>query len=194
MKIIGLTGASGSGKSTVVKMLGFKIVDADKISREVMLPNSDCLKELSTAFGKDILLPNGSLNRKKLAEKAFSSKEKTELLNSITHPFIKKEIHKQIENYNFNGEKVIILDAPQLFEAKCEQFCDVIVGVLADKSIRKKRIMNRDNITEEQANTRLNAGKPDEFFIKNCDYIIINDGELDKLQMNVEKIISSIGI
>ena len=194
MKIIGLTGASGAGKSTVVKMLGFKTVDADKISREVMLPDSECLKAIVKAFGEDVLCDDGSLNRKELAKRAFSSKEKTELLNSVAHPFIKKEIHNQIKNYKLQGEKVIILDAPQLFEAKCEQFCDITVGVLADKSVRKKRIMLRDNITEEQANTRLNAGKPDEFFIKNCDYIIINDGELDKLQMNVKKFILSLDI
>lgn len=191
MKIIGITGASGSGKSTLVKLLGLKTIDADKVARKVTEKGEDCLKELSEVFGSDILYNSGELNRKRLAEKAFSSKENTTLLNRVTHPYIIKKIEEEIKFFE-KSESEIILDAPQLFEAGCEKLCDITVGVLAEKETRISRITERDSLTRSQALLRINAGKDDDFFKKNCDMIIINDGSLDKLKKEAEKIIESI--
>lgn len=192
MKIIGITGASGAGKSTFVKLLSLSVVDADKAARTVTKKGHKCLEELAESFGDDILLSDGSLDRKALAKKAFINNESTELLNSITHPYIKKVMSDEIENYRKTNEKAIILDAPQLFEAGCEEMCDFVIGVLADKEIRKKRIMARDNIDERQAEIRLKAGKSDDFFKERCDKIIINNGEIDKLKKEVEEILKFI--
>lgn len=192
MKIIGITGASGAGKSTFVKLLSLPVVDADKAARDVTVKGHNCLKELAENFGDDILLSDGSLDRKALAKKAFVNNERTELLNSITHPYIKKVMADRIEMYRKTNEKAIILDAPQLFEAGCEEMCDFVIGVLADKEIRKKRIMARDNIDERQAEIRLSAGKPDEFFKTRCDKIIINNGEIDKLKKEADNILDLI--
>lgn len=193
MKIIGLTGASGSGKSTVVAALGFPVVDADKAAR-VAVEDKDCLNALVESFGKEILNEDKTLNRKELAKRAFISKEKTDVLNSITHPFIIKIMNDEIEKLKLNGEKAIVLDAPQLFEAKCEDICDVVIGVLADKNIRMKRIIARDNINEDDASIRLSAEKSDEFFKSRCDYVIINNGSVETLKLNADEILRKIGI
>lgn len=193
MKIIGLTGASGSGKSTVVKVFGFPVVDADKAARSAV-ENQECLNLLVESFGADILNKDKTLNRKELAKRAFISKEKTEILNSITHPFIIKIMNDEIERLKQMGEKAIVVDAPQLFEAKCEDICDVVIGVLADKDIRIKRIISRDNISEEDAKIRLLAEKSDEFFKSRCDYIIINNGTVETLNLNADEILRKIGL
>ena len=192
MKIIGITGASGAGKSTFVKLLSLPVVDADKAARAVTKKGHKCLKELAEKFGADILLSDGSLDRTALAKKAFINNESTELLNLVTHPYIKKLMADEIETYRKANEKAVILDAPQLFEAGCEEMCDFVIGVLANKDIRKKRIMARDNIDERQAEIRLIAGKSDEFFKERCDKIIINNGEIDKLKKEADNILNLI--
>lgn len=193
MKIIGLTGASGSGKSTIAKMFKFPVVDADKAARRAV-ENKECLDKLVENFGEEILNQDKTLNRKELAKRAFACKEKTEELNAITHPFIVKIMNDEINAYKQNGNKAVILDAPQLFEAHCEKICDIVIGVLADKDIRKKRIMARDNISEEQADLRLSASKSDEFFKEKCDYIIVNNNDTDALKISISKILKEIGL
>lgn len=192
MKIIGITGASGAGKSTFVKLLNLPVVDADKVAREVTKKGNKCLDVLAEKFGEDILFTDGTLDRKALACKAFATDESTALLNSITHPFIVENMKSEIETFRKNGERAVIVDAPQLFEAGCEIFCDFVIGVLADTEIRKKRIMARDNIDEDTALIRLKAGKSDEFFKDRCDKIIINNGEIDKLKREAEEILNLI--
>lgn len=192
MKVIGITGASGAGKSAFVELLGLPVVDADKIARSVTEKGSECLKKLGISFGNDIILTDGSLDRKALAKKAFATAEKTALLNSITHPFIVEKMKNEIEIHRKNGENAVIVDAPQLFEANCEKFCDIVIGVLADLEIRKKRIMARDNIDQKTALIRLNAGKSDEFFTSRCDKIIINNGEIDKLKKEADELLKMI--
>ncbi len=194
MKVIGVTGASGSGKSTFVKMLAKPIIDADKIARKVVEKGEQCLDDLVDFFGKEILEKDGELNRRKLAEIAFSSKENTLKLNEITHPYIVKIINEKIENYRKGGEKAIILDAPQLFEAGCEKFCDLTVAVIADKKIRLKRITARDKISEADALKRINSSLPDSFFKEKCDMVIINNENTDKLQKEALNLIKKLGL
>ena len=194
MKIIGITGASGSGKSEFVNALNLPVINADKVAREVVEKGSDCLAKLVEHFGEDILFADGTLNRKLLAKKAFSTREQTDVLNSITHPFIKDLINKEICDLKTRGEKVIVLDAPQLFEANCEDLCDFVVGVLADFEIRKARIMKRDNINEDDAVVRLGAGKSDDFFYEKCDKIIINNDSVDKLKLSAKNLLKELDI
>ena len=192
MKIIGVTGVSGSGKTTFVSLLNLKVIDADKISRQVVKKGEKCLDDLVVGFGKEILLENGELNRKKLAEIAFSSKQNTLKLNEITHPYIDEKIKEEIEVYRGQNEKAIVLDAPQLFEAGCEKFCDLTVALLADKNTRLKRIVERDKISKEAALLRINSALPDSFFEKNCDIVIINNGTRDKLQKEAKKLLDNL--
>lgn len=187
--VIGMTGPTGSGKSTVGRLLlekGFKIVDADKVARRVTEKGSPTLAVLCTAFGDDILLENGELDRALLAKRAFADKESLEKLNSITHPAIIELIQREIEVLKENGETKIILDAPQLFEAGAQSLCDYILSVLADKETRLERIKSRDNITDEQALSRINAQKSDEFFVENSDFVIYNNSDTEALTPQID--------
>ncbi len=178
--IIGLTGPTGSGKTTLCETaaeMGFSVIDADKVAHEVTDKNEVCKAELENAF-HDILGADGSLNRKALAAKAFRDKVSTETLNRITLPHIMKEIEIII---NESGDK-ILLDAPTLYEAGADRLCHSVIGVLAPESIRLRRIMARDGIDQSAARLRMSAGKPDEFYREKCSIIIENSGDIAALK------------
>lgn len=169
---IGLTGPTGAGKGCVceeLKKRGFKIIDCDYYAREITKTNSPVFPALQAEFGEDII-DNGELNRQLLADRAFSSKDKTEKLNAIMHPAI-IELCKQ----QANG--LCVLDAPQLFEAKGEVDCYKVISVLASKETRISRICQRDGISKEQALERMSVQYSDDYFIDNSDFVIYNNGE-----------------
>lgn len=170
--VIGLTGPTGSGKSsthTVCKELGITVVDCDIIARKATVKGSNGLKALSKKFGKEIILPNGELDRKALARIAFSSPKNTKILNETIFPFIKELVLAEIKG------SVVLLDAPTLFESGINSICNKTVAVLADRDIRMDRILKRDCILESDAQIRLNAAKTDAFFIEKADYVIYNN-------------------
>lgn len=190
MIIIGLTGPTGAGKSslkTVAENSGYKVIDCDITARKAVEKGTKGLMALVNAFGEDILFSDGSLNRKALAQKAFSTPEKTELLNKTLLPFITELVLKECE-----GDKVL-LDAPTLFESGLNEKCTATVGVLADRETRIERIKSRDNISEVEALIRINAGKTDEFYKQNADFVIYNNGETEEFQKEFEVILSKIG-
>ena len=177
MLIIGLTGKTGAGKSTValtLKEKGCYIIDGDVIARQITEKGSPILPELQKAFGEDILDENGCLIRKTLAQRAFSSKENTELLNSITHPEIKRRCENEIAFAEKSGYKTAVIDAAAILEGDCKDLCEKIVVVHADKDTRLQRILRRDGITYEQDMTRINAQKNDDYYLSRADIIIRN--------------------
>ena len=186
--IVGLTGLTGSGKTTVaegLKKYGYAVVDADAIARLVTEKGSPLLPKLSEEFGPSILNEDGSLNRKQLAEIAFSSPEKTKRLNEITHPEIVRLIRKKIQGAFFDGYEAVIVDAPQLFESKLAYDCNFVISVIAPNEVRKERIMERDGISEEEADRRIAAQLPLDFFRQNSDIVIENDGDIEKLKEKI---------
>ena len=192
-KLVGLTGTTGAGKGQVCKIfesLGYAVVDADFLARKAV-ENPLQAELLTLHFGEDIFA-EGQLNRKLLGSRAFSSKEKTALLNSIAHPFITALFVKEIENLVQAGKDKIIFDAPQLFESKLNVLCDVLIAVTADENVRKQRIMNRDGISEELADKRIAVQFSTEFFEKNCDFVIENNGDLTALKKETQKIIENL--
>ena len=189
--IVGLTGQTGAGKSTVSRVFveqGFSLIDADRIAREVVEPGSPCLDELFEYFGSTIRGENNSLNRRALASIVFTDAHKLEVLNRIIHPYITEEIFRRINQFAQEGHILILLDAPTLFESKASDFCDLIISVLADPEIRRDRIIARDHLTEEAALQRMQAQLPEEFFVKHSDYIIRNNADLTKLTALAEEV------
>lgn len=172
MIIVGLTGPTGAGKSSasaVCEKLGVKHIDCDIIARKATEKGQEGLLAVVKAFGEEILNPDGTLNRKALAEKAFKDNDSTELLNQTLLPIIKKMVMSEIK-----GDKVL-LDAPTLFESGIDEICNKTVAVLSDSQLRLKRIIARDGITSEQALLRINAGKNDDFYKEKCDFVIYNN-------------------
>lgn len=189
--ILGLTGPTGAGKSTISKKAeekGFYIIDCDKTARKAA-ENPDCLKALALNFGKDILNESGQLVRPLLAERAFSSKEKTKLLNETIFPFINKLLSDEIGSAK--AEK-ILLDAPTLYESGNDILCDVVIAVLADEETRLKRITERDNLDETSAKTRILAGKPNCFYEEKTPYVIYNNGDKKQLIEDFQNLLKEI--
>ena len=186
-EIIGLTGPTGAGKSSltaVANEYGYTVIDCDKYARKAVEKGTNGLFALIKVFSSDILNEDETLNRAALAKKAFSSKENTELLNKTLLPYIAELVNKDIQN-----KQKILLDAPTLFESGMDRLCTKTVGVLAQKELRLKRIMERDGIDEQSATLRINAGKSDDFYKQNSDYIIVNNGDLSKVLNDFKNIL-----
>ena len=184
MRVLGLTGKTGAGKSTVaayLKSKGCFIIDGDLVAREIVMPPSPALKELAEAFGEDVILPDGSLDRKALAQKAFSSEKSTALLNSITHPHIKARFEELLSKAREEGFAVAVIDAAALLESDCKNLCEKITVVHADEKIRLERILSRDGITREQAMTRINGQKDDNYYLRQADIVIFNNADNEAL-------------
>lgn len=180
--VIGLTGQTGAGKSTVSRVFadnGFAVINADSIARIVVEKGSKCLDEISDFFGSGILNPDRTLNRKALAKIVFTDKSKLDSLNTIIYPYITGEILRQIRNHSVNGEKLILLDAPTLFESRADDFCEIIISVVASPEIREKRIIERDGLTRQQAVERMSSQLDAEFFMAHSDYIIENNDSME---------------
>ncbi len=187
--VVGLTGPSGAGKTSVTEIargLGYKVIDCDSVARNAALKGSEGLKALVKAFGKGILNADGSLNRAALAKSAFSSTQKTELLNETILPYIVRLITPQLDS------KKVLLDAPTLFESGVDSICNVTVAVLADTNFRLQRIINRDNLDESAARLRISAGKSDDFYKSRVDYVLYNNDEIDAFLASAESLFKKI--
>ncbi len=188
MIIIGLTGATGAGKGLLSKIFEkYKIhsLDTDLVSRIVCQPNFPCTLELAEAFGEDILLSDGSLDRKALSEKVFMREESEKLLsklNAITHRHILAYVDTWLEKQKSDGAKAAVVDAPLLFESGYDKKCDYIIGVVADKKTRIKRIIERDMISAELAEKRAGAQKDDEYLMNHCSVVFTNNGDEKALE------------
>lgn len=179
VNVIGLTGPTGSGKSTVAdtwRSNGVPVIDTDMLARKVVKPHSPCLQKLAEAFGDSILNADGSLNRKELANRAFANHETQNKLNSITHPAITELTEQTIHQLSAEGYTTIAIDAPLLFEANMDTICDHIVAVIAPKDVRQQRIMRRDNLTNEDAIRRMSVQQSDDFYCRNGVMVIENTG------------------
>lgn len=187
--IIGLTGPSGAGKGVVAELLrqrGVGYVDCDLLARQIVQPGEPALDELAAAFSHDIIRPDGTLDRAKLAELAFASSEGTATLNAITHPHIMARLRDNIAEKS-REHSVVLVDAPTLFESGAAALCDRIVAVIADKQTRLERIMARDCLDENAALRRINAQPSDDFYTECSDYTLVNGGDLAALTEQVNK-------
>lgn len=191
VKLIGLTGQSGAGKSTAAELFeenGMTVINADALVAEIYESSPACLKSVAASFGADIINPDGTLNRKLLALRAFESKENTALLGAIVHPFVIAETLKILKTLS----GTVVFDAPQLFESNMDAVCDVIVSVTADEGVRAGRIIERDGLTREQARERISAQHSEEFFRSHSDYILENNGNIARFKAQTSALIEKI--
>ena len=196
MKIIGLTGPTGAGKSTLCERfekLDIPCINTDELYHKITSSPSPCTDELKEIFGDKIINENGSLNRKALASVVFegeNAQNNLERLNAITHKYVWEETNTFLNEYMNSGKKAAVIDAPALFSSKIFiGACDCIISVLCDKEIRIQRIVERDNITRQEALARINAQPSDEFFIENSDYYINNSGTEKEMIRQLESIL-----
>lgn len=190
--VLGLTGPTGSGKSTACKyanLLGWDIIDCDLLAREAV-KNAEALNKLTEVFGKDILNSDKTLNRGALAAKAFASQDKTELLNKTLLPFIVELVNEKIKN---SKSDKIILDAPTLYESGADKLCDAVCVITSSKDKRTARIIERDLLDEQSAKLRIGAGKDDEYYKARTLHIIYNDFDEQTLKDEFEQMLENLG-
>lgn len=192
MRIIGLTGGSGTGKGTFAALLrekGAGWVDADAVYRRLCAENREMLHELDTTFG-GVLDETGALDRKKLAAIVFADPDKLKMLNGITLPYIRAA---SLDEMRAQGDCPFVLyDAPTLYEVGADDLCERIIGVLADTETRVKRIMARDGLDETAARARIGAQPDADFYRTRCDYIVENNGGIADLQQQADAIFENL--
>ncbi|MBE6580068.1 MAG: dephospho-CoA kinase [Ruminococcaceae bacterium] len=200
MKVIGLTGPSGAGKTLAAEIFaafGVPTIDADAVYHDILARGDDCTKELAAAFGREILDKNGLVSRRALANTVFGKPDTPTLLhtlNTITHKYVMSDIKKMLSSMAAAGISAVLLDAPLLFEANAQTLCDVVIALLAPYSQRLSRIIERDGIDEAAAAKRLAAGKDDAFYRSRCGYILENDGNKAALTDKIKKLLMETGV
>ena len=176
MFIIGITGGTGAGKTSAVRSLqklGALALDCDKIYHELLLSSEDMKEEIGTHF-KGVLTDN-KIDRQKLSAIVFENPGSLKDLNAITHKYVGAEIKRRIDEFKAQGGKAAAIDAIALIESGQNKSCDVVIGVTAPEDKRTLRIMDRDNITREQALMRINAQQAESFYRENCDHVLVNE-------------------
>lgn len=191
MKVIGLTGGIGSGKSTVSQMLselGTIVIDADKVGHEALKPDTEVWQEIVATFGEDILAPGGEIDRKKLAGRVFGDLEALARLNRIIHPTMYDMIRAQLEGYRRQGIEVVILEAPLLLEAGWTSLVDEVWVTVASESTVLMRLQQRSELSESEALTRMSSQLSLHERIMRADVVINTDCELTELKARVREL------
>ena len=191
MKVIGLTGGIGSGKSTVSQFLaelGATIIDADKIGHEVLKPDTEVWREVVVTFGKQIVAANGTIDRKNLGAIVFSNPEARAQLNQIMHPRIYEMVKAQLAEYQRQGTNVVVVEAPLLVEADWTLLVDEVWVTTAAEDIVLKRLRERTGLSKAESQARIRAQLPSEEKIKSADVVIDTDCDLDELKAKVREL------
>ncbi|MFD0586444.1 dephospho-CoA kinase [Paenibacillus sp. GCM10027627] len=188
--IIGLTGGIASGKSTVGAMLvrrGARLVDADAVAREIVLPGEPALEAIASLFGQAVLLPDGLLNRSALGSVVFQDKDKLAQLESITHPAIRKRMWEQIHKYASEGESPLIIgDVPLLYETRQEELYEGVLVVYVPAELQVTRLMSRNGMAKEEALRRVSLQMDIEEKRKRANWVIDNAGTQDQTEAQVD--------
>jgi len=175
MKVIGITGGTGAGKTTALNVLrefGACVIDCDEVYHELLETNCDMQAELSNRFELDMF---AGFDRKALGRKVFMDSEALSDLNAITHKYVLSEVSRRIELVRAEGKTAVAIDAIMLNESGLGKICDITVAVTAPPEIRAARIMARERIPYEYAMLRIKAQQSDDFFRENCDHVLVND-------------------
>jgi len=188
MKVIGLTGGIGSGKSTVAQFLaelGASIVDLDKVGHEALRKGSQAWEQVVGEFGKDILTAGGEIDRIKLGRIVFGNHKALMRLNQIVHPAIDNIVKAKIEEYHRQGVRVVVLEAAAMLEAGKTEQVDELWVIVAPEAIMYKRVMERGGLSKKETRARIKAQLSNEKRIRQADVVIDTDCTLDELKNRV---------
>jgi len=191
MRVYGLTGNFGSGKSTVASMFlrqGFPVLDADRISREVTSPGGRAYPSVVREFGRRILLPDGTLDRKKLAEIVFSDPSRRARLEAVTHPAILEAMKESLEELSREGYRAAVVEAALIHESGRKGLFDAVILVRCDEETQLRRVIARDGMPREQASLRLRAQMDAAGKAERSDHVIDNSGSLEETRAQVERL------
>jgi dephospho-CoA kinase len=191
MRVFGLTGGIGSGKSTVARMFreeGFAVLDADLLAREVIAPGTPAYGEIVRKYGKKILLPDGRIDRKALGETVFSDPAKRADLEAITHPAIAYAIREGLDRLRSEGFTAAIVEAALIHEAGRRGFFEGVIAVRCDPDSQLRRITERDGLSADQARRRIRSQMDAEEKARASDYVVDNSGSLEETRAQVRRL------
>ncbi|MFA5638285.1 MAG: dephospho-CoA kinase [Anaerovoracaceae bacterium] len=194
MKIIGITGGIGAGKSTVTKYLeskGFTVIDADKIAHDIYKGNESLLEKIKENFGRDLVDKEGNLNRRELAVRAFETKEKKLLLEELTHREILKRIEDEVNEADKLKAKEVFIDAILLFESGLSNGCDEVWVVDAPMEERIKRVSKRDDMTEDEIALRIKMQMSSFEMRSKATRVLDNKGEIETLYTQIDNLLET---
>jgi dephospho-CoA kinase len=194
-KVIGLTGGIASGKSTIsniFKEVGWPVIDADQVARQVVMPGSLGLAQIVSRFGSQVLQPDGTLDRATLGRMVFDDPQNLSDLDQIEHPLIMAAIDKQLAGFKKQGLPVVVLDVPLLFETGMDQECDLTVLAVVDRKTQLERLMKRDHCSKAAALKRINAQMSLEEKMRRADVTIDNNGSLAQTRLQVAKLVERV--
>ena len=192
MKVYGITGGAGTGKSEVIKMLqqnfGGCVIMSDEVARELMQKGNISYQLIVEYFGRDILMDDGEIDRKKLADHVFNNKEALEKLNSMTHPYVKDEIRKLIAEAEASGEcRFVALESAILLECGYEDICDEFWYVYTKPEIRRQRMKETRNYSDEKVDSVMRNQQPDEVCFEQCSFVIKNNTTLSDVYAQLKE-------
>jgi dephospho-CoA kinase len=191
MKIIGITGGVGSGKSQVLSFMKDEyqayICQADHVAWQLQEPDERCYIEIVSHFGKTVLNEDGTIDRKALGKIVFSNEEELQVLNQIIHPAVKTKIQKMIETEQKNGTKLFVLEAALLLEDHYDMICDEIWFIYADESVRRRRLKENRMYSDEKIDAIMNSQLSEVSFREQCQLVIDNSGEFEDTCYQIRK-------
>jgi dephospho-CoA kinase len=191
VKVYGLTGGIGSGKSTVARMLrdrGAEIIDADQVARAVVQPGSDGLAQVLETFGAEVLDPSGALDRKKLGARVFGDEPARKRLEAITHPLIAAETARRLRELSARGVDIVIYEAALLVQNGAHRGLDGLINVEAAPDLRRDRIQARDGLAVSDALQRIGSQGGNQERLAAADVTLSNDGSLEALSAQVDRL------
>ena len=191
MKIIGITGGVGAGKSTVLDYLREQfhayVIQADQVGHQVMEPGEICYSQVIALFGEHILKKDKTIDRKAVSDVVFGNEEKLKKLNGIIHPAVRQSILEEIQFQKEKKTAIVVVEAALLLEEHYEKFCDKVWYVHTDREIRISRLMENRGYSREKSESIISSQAPDEYFAKHADYIIRNNGDIKDTWLQVEE-------
>ena len=195
MKVIGITGGIGSGKSMVLeylKTLDIYVIEADKTAKELMKPGTECYAGIIDTFGREVVGENGYLDSAKLGSIVFGDERELEKLNSIVHPAVKTYIKEDIDRARAKGEKIYALEAALLIEDGYREICDELWYIYAEREVRRKRLINGRGMTMEKIDEVMNSQSSDDYYRENTDRVIDNSGDFQNTAIQVNECLNKL--